>query len=138
MYFAHQNQYSMKTAMLTFCSLVVLTSAIASPLPSKQQGITIAKYTNEFSKLNAHRQAKGIVIDWIFSDPNNVVSFEIQRSYDGAFFERAGEVAPAGKNQFKDNDVFPGHIYYRIAALMYDGSIIYSTVEVVRIVSRNG
>lgn len=129
----------MKTAMLTFCSLVVLSTAIASPLPSaKLQGTTIARYTNEFSKLNAHRQAKGIVIDWIFSDPNNVVAFEVQRSYDGSFFEKAGEVAPSGKNQFKDNDVFPGHIYYRIAALMYDGSIIYSTVEVVRIVSRNG
>ncbi|HYC30349.1 MAG TPA: hypothetical protein VEB42_16050, partial [Chitinophagaceae bacterium] len=82
----------MKTAMLTFCSLVVLTSAIASPLPStKLQSTTIAKYTNEFSRLNVHRQAKGILVDWVFSDPNNVVSFQVQRSYDGEFFELAGE-----------------------------------------------
>lgn len=132
------NQFRMKTAMLTFCSLVVLSTAIAAPLPSnKSNAISIAKYTNEFSRVNAHRQAKGVIIDWVFTDPNNVVTFQVERSYDGTFFECAGECPPTGRTQFKDNDVFPGHIYYRVVALMYDGSKIYSQVEVVRIV-RNG
>jgi hypothetical protein len=127
----------MKT-VFTFCTLILITSAIASPLPStKPQSVSIAKFTNEFSKFNVHRQAKGVVLDWVFTDPNNVVSFRIERSYDGTFFERVTEVPATGRNQYKDEDVFPGHIYYRVAALMYDGSTIYSNVDVVRIV-RNG
>lgn len=128
----------MKTVTSIFCAVILTSAAIASPLPAKkQQAVTIAKFTNEFSRFNVHRQQKGVLLTWIFSDPNNVVSFQIQRSYDGEFYENAGEVPANGKNQYKDNDVFPGHIYYRIAALMYDGSTIYSNVDVVRIV-RNG
>ena len=128
----------MKTVFSIISTLILTTSAIASPVPAtKPQGITIAKFTNEFSRFHAHRQANNIVLNWIFSDPNNVVSFAIEWSYDGVSFEKVDEVPAAGKNQYKHMNVFPGHNYYRIVALMYDGSMVYSNVEVVRIV-RNG
>lgn len=135
----------MKTAMSILCAVVLTSTAIASPVPVNndqpvsisKQTLPVAKFANEFARFNGHRQQKGIMLNWIFTDPNNVVSFVVQRSYDGEYYETAGEVPANGKNQFKDNDVFPGHIYYRIAALMFDGSTIYSNVEVVRIV-RNG
>jgi hypothetical protein len=44
----------------------------------------------------------------------------------------------ANKNQYKDdNGIYPGYLHYRVAARMNDGSVIYSQVDVVRIV-RNG
>ena len=128
----------MKTAVSILCALVVASSAISAPLPvNSKQPVSVAKFSNEFARFNVHRQQRGVVLNWIFTDPNNVVSFVVQRSYDGQFYENVAEVTSNGKNQYKDNDVFPGHIYYRIAALMYDGSTIYSNVDVVRIV-KNG
>jgi hypothetical protein len=135
----------MKTVMSILCAVALTSTTIASPVPVNNnqpvpinpQSVQKVKFSNEFGKVNVHRQQKGILLTWIFTDPNNVVSFVVQRSYDNEFFETAGEVPSNGKNQYKDNDVFPGHIYYRIAALMYDGSTIYSNVEAVRIV-RNG
>ncbi|MGB8190469.1 MAG: hypothetical protein WCF67_01060, partial [Chitinophagaceae bacterium] len=65
--------------------------------------------------------------------------FVIQRSYDGDFFENVAEISTSTdrRNQYKDNAVYPGYVHYRIAAVMYNGSTIYSSVEIVRIV-RNG
>lgn len=128
----------MKTVIVILSALTLTTSAIASPLPAKKpQGVTIAKFTNEFARFNAHKQAANVALTWVFTDPGNVVSFAIEWSYDGVSFERIAEVPAAGKNQYKDTNVFPGHNYYRIVALMYDGSSIYSNVDMVRIV-RNG
>ena len=124
--------------MSIVCAFALTSTAIASPLPkSSVQTVSIAKFTNEFAKFNAHRQQRGVELTWIFTDPGNVVSFVVQRSYDGEFYENVTEIPASGKNQYKDDAVFPGYLYYRIGALMYDGSVIYSNVEVVRIV-RNG
>ena len=124
--------------MSFLCAVVFASATIASPLPKhSKQPASVAKYTNDFVRFNAHRQQNGIMLNWIFSDPNNVVSFVIERSYDGSYYETVTEVPVNSKNQYKDNAVYPGYLHYRIKALMYDGSSIYSTVEVVRIV-RNG
>jgi hypothetical protein len=120
------------------CSFILL-SAVATPLPkNKQLNVSsAASFDNEFTRFNGHRQAKGVLLTWCFSTPGNAVSFVVERSYDGEFFESLGEVTPGAKNEYKDSAVYPGYIHYRIKALMYDGSAVYSNVEIVRIV-RNG
>jgi len=128
----------MKTIMSVLCMFVLL-SGMATPLPkNKQLNVSSAAFNDEFTRFNGHRQQNGIMLTWTFTSPNNAVSFVIERSYDGTYFETAAEIAPgAGRNQYKDNAVYPGYTHYRIKALMYDGSVIYSHTEVVRIV-RNG
>jgi len=131
------NQIRMKTIFSIACCLLIVSTATSTPLPQTKQAFVTAAYNDGFVRFNAHRQQAGIALSWTFGSPNNAVSFVIERSYDGSFFERIDEVPAAGKNQYKDNGVYPGYIYYRIAALMYDGSTIYSNVDMVRIV-RNG
>lgn len=134
------NQYRMKTTLLSFvCCLLIVTTATSSTVPQANSvQSTEVEFNNNFVRFNAHKQGQaGIALTWIFSDPGNVVSFVVERSYDGSYFERVAELPAADRNQFRDGGVYPGYIYYRIIALMYDGSAIYSNVEIVRIV-RNG
>lgn len=131
----------MKTIFSIVCALLVVSAATSSPLIKGNQAQYIkATASDEFVRFNAHRQQAGIMLSWVFSNPTNAVSFRIERSYDGSSFEIIDEVptsATGNRNQYKDNSVFPGYIYYRVSALMYDGSTISSQVEMVRIV-RNG
>ena len=57
------------------------------------------------------------------------------RLYDGTYFDNLDEVgvSPNHWNKYKDN-TDPGFIYYRIIAVMNDGSLEYSPVEMVDIV----
>ncbi len=123
---------------LSFLALAV-SAAEASPFPKNNKIVSSAKFNDEFVRFNAHRQQNGIALTWTFTNANNAVAFVIERSYDGTFFENIAEL-PTGNGtrcQYRDNAVYPGYSHYRVGALMYDGSVIYSKVEVVRIV-RNG
>ena len=75
---------------------------------------------------------------WTSGNPSDVESFEIQRSYDGEFFDNIGEVSCENNSRFnwKDTGVYPGYIHYRIAAVLKTGEKVYSAVEVIRVVSR--
>lgn len=129
----------MKTILTILCAIVMLSATYASPLPQAKK-ISFSSTTSEdaFTRINAHRQQRGVVITWQFTNSNNAVCFIVQRSYDGEFFEDLAEVSCSDKrNQYKDEVVYPGYLHYRIVALMRDGSSIYSPVEIVRIV-RNG
>jgi hypothetical protein len=90
-----------------------------------------------FNTLRVHRQAKNVVSTWSVND-NNVILFQVERSYDGEFFEEAGTVEYNGNAHYKHKDigVFPGLIYYRIKAVKADGSTENSEVESIRIMAR--
>ncbi len=129
----------MKTLFTIACALLIASTATSTPLPQTKQSYVVA---DEFVRLNVHKQQQGILLSWVFSSPGNAVSFVVERSYDGNIFETIAELptepGKGNRNQYKDNSVFPGYIYYRVSALMYDGSTITSQVEMVRIVVRNG
>lgn len=94
---------------------------------------------NPFTFFNAHRQGfRGIGMMWRISSSDNVVSFQVLRSYDGEFFNSVADVPCNTDTRFnwKEDNVFPGYLYYRIAANLADGSTVYSDVEVVRIVQK--
>ena len=90
-----------------------------------------------FNTLKIHRQAKNVVTTWSVNT-NDVMFFQIERSYDGEFFEDAGTVDYNGTSTYKHKDlsVFPGLIYYRIKAVKTDGSTENSEVESIRIMAR--
>ena len=93
---------------------------------------------HEFSYFRIHRQAKNVVLNWGLTTSAGVTGFTIQRSYDGEFFEEVNQ-APSNngvKFSWKDENVFPGYIYYKVGCMMSDGSSHFSEVEVIRIVSR--
>ena len=104
-----------------------------------QQDTTSVEFKsgNVFSFFNAHREGRnGTALMWSVSTSGNVLDFEIQRSYDGEFFDPIYDQAciNIARYNWKDNDVFPGYIYYRIAAHLINGDVIYSDVQVVHIV----
>jgi hypothetical protein len=94
---------------------------------------------NPFSFFNAHRQGHSCIgLMWRISSSGNVLGFQVQRSYDGEFFDPIKDL-PCGANTrftWEDDDVFPGFIYYRLAASLMDGTTFYSEVEVVHIVQK--
>jgi hypothetical protein len=91
-----------------------------------------------FGSINGHRQQNGVLLSWTIITTEAINGFAIERSYDGVDFFPIGELSTVslGWNRYKDEFVFPGLIHYRVKAIMGDGSIVTSPVEMVRIVSK--
>ena len=91
-----------------------------------------------FSYIRCHRQAKNIVVNWGVSSTAGIDYFLIYHSEDNDFYDDIAPmpVANTEKYSFKHLSVFPGYHYYKIAAVMLDGTTVWSGIDVVRIVSR--
>ncbi|HEY9343024.1 MAG TPA: hypothetical protein VIQ23_15695 [Hanamia sp.] len=94
---------------------------------------------NLFTFFNAHRQGfRSTGLMWRVSSSDNVVSFQVQRSYDGEFFATIKNEPCDTNTRFtwKDENVLPGYLYYRLAANLIDGTTVYSDVQLVHIVQK--
>lgn len=114
--------------------LAITTSAVATNVhPSYTQGTT----NSCFSYFRAHRQMNGAGLMWAVNQ-QGVSEFKVEFSYDGDFYEEVATVPAHGSAQYKytHRDVLPGILYYRIKAVMTDGSTNDSQPQTVRIVSR--
>ncbi len=118
----------------------VLLSANAIDLstnpPTKKE---ISKKENPFAFFNAHRQGRSTIgLMWRFKPASSVLSFRIERSYDGEFFNPVLDILNGNQARlsWKDNNVLPGYVYYRIVANLSDGTSVTSNVEIVRIVQK--
>ena len=125
----------MKT-LLSFVALTffVLTSSFTI---DAQKTLNTQQSSDCFTHFRAHRQGRDISLTW-GANPQGIMQFVVERSYDNDFFEPAGWVDNHGATNFryKDVSVFAGTIYYRITALKSDGTTATSQVERVRIVQR--
>jgi len=129
----------MKSITITL-AVVFLIVGPASAKPSPINKISVCKseaktLADVFGSFHVHRQHLEAALNWdVLTD--NVSSFIIERSYDGEFFSSVAEVNPSATrwNRFNDNTVEPGLIYYRIIAVMNDGTLEYSPTELVKIV----
>lgn len=124
----------MKTVTtFVFLLFVTLSPAVATHVSSSLSAPK--KVTGCFDYFRAHRQGTGVAMTWA-SSTADVVQYTIERSEDGEFFNPIGGMTSngTGTHKYKDDNVYPGVISYRIAALKSDGSIEYSPVEIVRIV----
>ena len=98
-----------------------------------------ATTAHDFTYFRIHHQSKkNVVLNWGISTPAGVSGFNIERSYDGDFYEVINQVACNNSVRFswKDEGIFPGVIYYRIACNMNDGTTHYSEIETIRVVQR--
>lgn len=132
----------MKSILVAFTMMVLCTGFT---LPSSQDELPLGLQSsrhdvagNIFGMFHAHRQGKGIALLWTITDPSQVSGFEIEKSYDGEFFDPAGSAACNNQSMMRylDGQVFPGYVSYQIKAFLIDGSVQYSDVQTVRIVSR--
>ncbi|HEY5969694.1 MAG TPA: hypothetical protein VIU35_17055 [Chitinophagaceae bacterium] len=95
---------------------------------------------HDFTYFRIHHQSKkNVVLNWGIDSPAGVTCFTIERSYDlGEFYDVINEIPcnSAVKFSWKDEGIFPGMIYYRVACHMNDGTTHYSPVETIRVVQR--
>jgi hypothetical protein len=131
----------MKKLLLFFVFAISATWSFSgkNDLIRKNLNLAQAQSDSPFNFFNAHKQGfRSISLMWRISSVNNVSSFQIQRSYDGEFFDPITDLPCDGSSRFtwEDENVFPGYIYYRIAANLMDGTTYYSGVEVVHIVQK--
>lgn len=133
----------MKKIMLSLIFVsVVLTGWSSSDKPGSNLpnlNLASAQSGNPFGFFDAHRLGHSAIgLMWQISNSDQVVGFQVQRSYDGEFFDPVTNL-PCGANKmftWKDDSVFPGYIYYRLAATLMDGTTVYSEVAVVHIVQK--
>ena len=98
-----------------------------------------AKPVHDFTYFRIHHQTKhNVVLNWGIDSPSGVSMFTVERSYDGDFYDPINQVPcnNAVKFSWKDEGIYPGVIYYRIACNMNDGTTHYSEVETIRVVQR--
>ena len=99
-----------------------------------------ANAAHDFTYFRIHHQSKqNIVLNWGINTPVGVTCFTVERSYDlGEYYDVIDQVAcnSSVKFSWKDEGIFPGTIYYRIACNMSDGSTHYSPIEAIRVVQR--
>lgn len=136
----------MKAKKILFLSLAIVAvfTTMASPEVRTGDGLQPACKlpVNPFASFRTHRQGKGISASWSVSSADGIVSFTVQRTYEDptdpyAYWEELKTMPfnAARSFTYKDQDVLPGVINYRIVALMGDGSTTTSDVSSVRIVS---
>lgn len=129
----------MKTLLLCLVAISLSLSVTANTNyhnPAPKQG---AKNTAVvFQKLNVHRQQQGIAVTWTMDNGTDILGFVIEKSYDNYYFEEAGtaDFDISGRQHFLDTSFFPGYIYYRVIAVMADGTTQISDTVMIRIVSR--
>lgn len=117
--------------------LAVAAMIVASSFTvSQQKQLNQAAPNTCFGRFNAHRAGKSAIeLTWTVSE-SGITRFQVERSYDGEFFDPVTTIDFNGTSSYKtkDTDFFPGVIYYRVTAVKSDGSTECSPVESVRIV----
>jgi hypothetical protein len=122
-------------ALVSYLAVTALIVASSFTVGNQKQ-LNQQSVTSCFSRFNVHRAGKSdIEITWAVSD-GNVAQFQVERSYDGDFYDNVTNVGFNGSSSYKakDKGVFPGYIYYRVTAIKSDGTTECSPVETIRIV----
>ena len=110
---------------------------------SADKPILINKIQNiDFAFFRTHRQGKGVTAVWGLTSNAGVCGFTLQRTYQDpndpySMWEDVNSFVGGSSRSFTytDENVFPGYIYYRVTAWMYDGNSVTSEIAGVKIVS---
>lgn len=125
-----KQKITMLVALFMCFTLSTFSAVAATPLKAMPVKVS------SFDFLRGHRQGSDVSLSWAVA-AEGVQSFRIERSSDGEFFDEVETVAAAPKtNRYLDTGVYPGTNYYRVVAVLADGSTIESSVIVVRIIKR--
>jgi len=108
--------------------------------PGNQYSVIISAkpVAQEFGYFRVHRMGRDASLNWSVSDVSAVAYFTIERSYDGSYFETIDQIVNNGDAtlKYRDENCFPGYIYYRIKAHQTDGSVVTSPVELLHLVAK--
>lgn len=87
------------------------------------------------TSISAYQQATAIVVQWKVQQESGVQVYEVERSFDGITFYKAGEKRATGSNIYTWTDAQPlaGNNYYRLRIIDVDGKVKYSPVVKVAI-----
>lgn len=109
-----------------FAVLIFTSSYVSSKIDAASAGA--------FKKFQLQRKGGDVSLTWTVSSIN-VVTFAVERSYDGTHFETIGSMDCNGTtlHKYNDVDVAPGTVYYRVAAVRADESVESSTVETTQV-----
>jgi len=93
----------------------------------------------ELLSFNGRNEGNYNQLYWKTSTEQNSDYFEVQKSTDGASFNRIGQVDAAGTSlqarsyDFQDNQPYMGFSYYRLKMVDRDGSFTYSNIVAIAI-----
>jgi hypothetical protein len=128
----------MKTLTLSTLLLVIAIATSSFVLSRRNLTKESTKKIQNTNNLRVHRQGNGVALAWSIIG-SNTTQFNVERSYDSEFYDVISTVDCNGAStyKFKDENVYPGYIYYRISALNMNGEVEETTAPVVvRIVQR--
>ncbi len=81
-------------------------------------------------------------LQWNTANETNSDRFEVERSLDGVNFSRVGTVKAAGSAahsySFTDSAPVKGYNYYRLSIFDQDGTVVYSSTQLVKIGALTG
>jgi hypothetical protein len=93
-----------------------------------------------FVSVSALKKGQRIEVDWSTLHQGNIQQYEIERSFDGVQFVKAGSVearsADSASYSWMDENVLPGTYYYRIKSTDVKGKVTYS--EKVKVLTGDG
>jgi hypothetical protein len=83
-----------------------------------------------FISVTASKKGQGIEVEWSTVHQSNVQQYQVERSFDGVQFVKAGSVEARSTDSacysWMDENVLPGTYYYRIKSTDVKGKVIYS------------
>ena len=137
----------MKTTNFIICvAIATVSMSFTRPdrIVTSPENRAVVSAANPFDAVRLHREGKGITVVWSMSTFDDVTGLVIQRTYEDptdpyAYWEDLATLpcAAARSFKYKDKEVFPGMIHYRIVAVMTDGQTITSEISGIRIRSRH-
>jgi len=118
---------TMKMKMLLRKAIPGLLLALLCSGTVRAQGVI-----NDF---NAYAEGEYAVLEWNSGSEDGLSNFQVERSFDGLQFIAIATLAPQGDNssyRYEDHDPYKNSsrtYYYRIRALMSDGTSSLSSVQ---------
>ncbi len=121
------------TAQLDDATTLTICLPQNGPLP-----VTLTDFKGDVNQNN-------VKLSWTTRQEINTHSFEIERSYNGTDFEKAGEINANGNSSvslnyhFDDNSIPSGAtVYYRLKMIDKDGNFTYSQIVVLKLAAVKG
>ncbi len=116
----------------------VLTAAFSNGFSGFGAGVAGVALPVHLLDFKAKLVSNAVVLDWITSSEINSYYFDVERSYDGISFTKAGTVNAAGNSSlplnysFNDPSVAQENNFYRLKQVDRDGKWEYSKVLAIR------
>lgn len=92
-----------------------------------------------FTSFTAGAESDFVVLEWISGPETGLDKYQVERSFDGLDFFPIADVYGTGSNStyvYEDHDIYKSSMrtyYYRVRAVMTDGTFSFSSVQSVTI-----